>query len=960
MLNLETFLTPHKEVPHSVEGHGSPAKSPPQSPPPLPTPSVDALMPAPKPTTPRNRSLEAFVAPAKEAERPSYSPSRSRRLEPLQSAAPLSGRLEPLETFVVEPKNVPSFVEDLLAKQAAAAPGDSMAKPEGSEEGSEASDSNWAVPMQEADASAPVDAEVERVVDPEIQMLSVKVREHLYSFASTYVPAAPAVTATAQPLEEGVESITAKDIARHLPLGLRVCILGGTSFEHPASETLVKALGRAFAERLAGRVVVLTGGMPGVQQTFATTLGGSFPALVHLLPKGSSSGFGVGTDLQAGATLLERMAMFEQLGDVYILVEGGPGAAGEAMAAFNRGAIVLPMMSTGGASSGMFNVPAGVLQRPTCVTEEQWSCLGGKVAPEVVAATVADITERLVEAKQRGLGSDVEDPKTNKDPAVTHLEALIADVPLADEAAATSHPAPLTSAADEPSPSEAVAETPEAHRAAVSASEPGPSASVADVARKAAPLTSAAETGDVLHADDFLADVAAPEPSAPEPIVEAAAGPSAEAVSRGGDRPRGGRSSSPPVPQGQPRPGVPKKSGPPVKSTSPHSPLSKTSPRSPSSPGTLAKAKAKVPTRGRQGATTPSSPGGTTPTSPVSPPLDIRRFDPSPPPKIPYKSRQEPTSPSSKQRAAKKVAKKAMGVPIDDQHPESAETPIEEEEVVEMQQRDVATAQQRLALLELLDNPQLLEKEARNVFIEFDTDRSGHLDFKELLVILERLHIKFGIRMVKDDNHFERLFKEYDRQHDQLLDFEEFYALLLVIIKETTTITTIITTEEDSEEGDDTFAEMTGPGSHRHADRRTSTDSVTSMGPVFPLIRAGNWRNRSQESQEESQLVAAHIKGLLADLLSTDDDVRVRSLVSMQRLDARAVAPHAGAVANALTDESPQVRRASLVTLQRLGPEATAHHATAIETIMMKDPDKQVRATAKATLAKAPPPSTSE
>eukprot|EP00927_Polykrikos_kofoidii_P086423 TRINITY_DN9680_c1_g2_i1.p1 TRINITY_DN9680_c1_g2~~TRINITY_DN9680_c1_g2_i1.p1 ORF type:complete len:765 (-),score=180.00 TRINITY_DN9680_c1_g2_i1:71-2365(-) len=107
-----------------------------------------------------------------------------------------------------------------------------------------------------------------------------------------------------------------------------------------------------------------------------------------------------------------------------------------------------------------------------------------------------------------------------------------------------------------------------------------------------------------------------------------------------------------------------------------------------------------------------------------------------------------------------------------------------EEEVVEMPQRDVATAQQQRALLELLANPQL-EKETRKMFVEFDTDRSGHLDFKELLCILERLHSKFGIRMVKDDNQCERLFKKYDVRHDQHLDFEEFYDLLLAMLRET-------------------------------------------------------------------------------------------------------------------------------------------------------------------------------
>eukprot|EP00927_Polykrikos_kofoidii_P015731 TRINITY_DN17027_c0_g3_i4.p1 TRINITY_DN17027_c0_g3~~TRINITY_DN17027_c0_g3_i4.p1 ORF type:complete len:792 (-),score=178.36 TRINITY_DN17027_c0_g3_i4:38-2413(-) len=196
-------------------------------------------------------------------------------------------------------------------------------------------------------------------------------------------------------------------IARQLPRGLRVCIVGSTAFTDPASEPLVRALGRAFAEKLAGRVVVLTGGMPGVQQTFAIALGGSFPALVHLLPEKNTSGFGVGMDVAAGATLSERMAIFGQLGDVYIVVEGGPGAASEAAAAFTRGALVLPLMTTGGASSGMFNFPADALQRPACATDQHWSCLRDKVAPEVAAAAVVEIIKNHVETKPFELGGIV-------------------------------------------------------------------------------------------------------------------------------------------------------------------------------------------------------------------------------------------------------------------------------------------------------------------------------------------------------------------------------------------------------------------------------------------------------------------------------------------------------------------------------------------------------------------------
>eukprot|EP00927_Polykrikos_kofoidii_P076850 TRINITY_DN73876_c0_g1_i1.p1 TRINITY_DN73876_c0_g1~~TRINITY_DN73876_c0_g1_i1.p1 ORF type:complete len:1277 (-),score=269.54 TRINITY_DN73876_c0_g1_i1:99-3929(-) len=212
----------------------------------------------------------------------------------------------------------------------------------------------------------------------------------------------PYVAESLEVIEEGSseerEEKEAEAIDRQLPPGPRVCIIGSTVFQDAASEPLVKALARAFAERLAGRIVVITGGMAGVQKTFATTLGSDFPALVHLLPECHASNFGVGIDVTAGTTLADRMAICGQLGNVYLSVEGGPGVAAEATAAVNRGALVLPMMSSGGASSGMFSFPACALQRPAIATEEEWACLVEKVPPEVAATAVVDIIIRHFDA----------------------------------------------------------------------------------------------------------------------------------------------------------------------------------------------------------------------------------------------------------------------------------------------------------------------------------------------------------------------------------------------------------------------------------------------------------------------------------------------------------------------------------------------------------------------------------
>jgi len=190
-------------------------------------------------------------------------------------------------------------------------------------------------------------------------------------------------------------------------------VLGGTSFKEPRSELIVKAVARHFARELVGDVVVLTGGMPGVQETFARSLGVEVQRLqedeeeednrnaascevVNLLPAGQHSDYGVGRDLEAGATLEERMEIFAQIGHIYLAVEGGPGVAKEASVAFGRGATVLPVASTGGASSGMFGFPAAALERPTYATQEQWDRLQKSAEADSVGAAVVQIIETLI------------------------------------------------------------------------------------------------------------------------------------------------------------------------------------------------------------------------------------------------------------------------------------------------------------------------------------------------------------------------------------------------------------------------------------------------------------------------------------------------------------------------------------------------------------------------------------
>merc|ERR1712125_214620 len=144
---------------------------------------------------------------------------------------------------------------------------------------------------------------------------------------------------------------------------------------------------------------VITGGMPGVQRAFARGLG-DFPALFNLLPLGNSSNYGVGVDIEAGKDLPERMEIFALIGDIYISIEGGPGVAKEANNALARGAVVLPMMATGGASSGKCEFPMLALRAPFCATSHQWELIQKKNPPKDTARAAVDIIDAFCKHKQ--------------------------------------------------------------------------------------------------------------------------------------------------------------------------------------------------------------------------------------------------------------------------------------------------------------------------------------------------------------------------------------------------------------------------------------------------------------------------------------------------------------------------------------------------------------------------------
>eukprot|EP00439_Symbiodinium_sp_Y106_P077124 s172_g16.t1 len=189
------------------------------------------------------------------------------------------------------------------------------------------------------------------------------------------------------PTESALDSV--RRLRKELPPKPIVCILGGTAISKPDTQETA-GFSELASARVGSRAVFMTGGMAGVQKAFADSCPEHMP-LFHLTPFGEKSNFDMGQDVHAGASLAERKDVYGLLGDLYITIEGGPGVAGEAKAAAERGAAVIPLIRSGGASAGMFaassDFPAGALNKPAWALEPQWSLLSKEEAANKEVAT---------------------------------------------------------------------------------------------------------------------------------------------------------------------------------------------------------------------------------------------------------------------------------------------------------------------------------------------------------------------------------------------------------------------------------------------------------------------------------------------------------------------------------------------------------------------------------------------
>jgi hypothetical protein len=187
----------------------------------------------------------------------------------------------------------------------------------------------------------------------------------------------------------------AAEIRQCLPTGLRLVILGSTSFWGSDSAEICRSLGVAMA-RMASLVAV-TGGMNGVQAEFslayAAVCGGQQSAerLFHLLPLGMEA-VKAGRTVTAGADFFERREILGRVGDVCLVIEGGPGTEHESRVAMSCGIPVIPVGRTGGHARKLYSG----LPCPAAVSTATWALLNDRGAThDEVTVAVQNLVEQL-------------------------------------------------------------------------------------------------------------------------------------------------------------------------------------------------------------------------------------------------------------------------------------------------------------------------------------------------------------------------------------------------------------------------------------------------------------------------------------------------------------------------------------------------------------------------------------
>jgi hypothetical protein len=182
-------------------------------------------------------------------------------------------------------------------------------------------------------------------------------------------------------------------VSASIPAGVRVAVIGSTSFWHHESEETCVEIGQGLAA--LERMVLLTGGVSGVGECIGRGFVegcrklGRAPNVFHVLPRGCSA-WDYGTTLFAGDSMGERREILGRLAKVFIVVEGGPGSEHEAAVAMTHGAVLVPVGRSGGVAGTLYHGPL----KPPSVDARAWESLGDSgAAPRKVGRAVVEIIQ---------------------------------------------------------------------------------------------------------------------------------------------------------------------------------------------------------------------------------------------------------------------------------------------------------------------------------------------------------------------------------------------------------------------------------------------------------------------------------------------------------------------------------------------------------------------------------------
>ncbi len=201
------------------------------------------------------------------------------------------------------------------------------------------------------------------------------------------------------------------ELQKSLPNGKLVYISGGTKLFSRNGEAICRDIGKCLAKDRNN--VLVTGGFYGVGET----VGRSFyeerknlgweDGVIHIQavkdsqdrtvqtrqnPDGTLKPVPYGKTIFIGSSIRQRVTLTAKVIDLSILIEGGPGAAFEAHQFSWNDRTVIPIIVTGGAAAGKFNVPQTIFIKPIHIPETDWLTLQDEQSSPIdIAKAVASI-----------------------------------------------------------------------------------------------------------------------------------------------------------------------------------------------------------------------------------------------------------------------------------------------------------------------------------------------------------------------------------------------------------------------------------------------------------------------------------------------------------------------------------------------------------------------------------------